>query len=183
MPESHCTVERDMLPTIAEPINWTEQLDRHRPWMLKVLRSRVGDAHAADDLLQDVALAVWKQASRPVDENKVPAWLYRLTVRQAINHHRRNGRKSPVTIPHEQLDAAATTQSPLDWLLEREQRQNVQQALAKLSPRDRELLTLKYTEHWTYDQLSQFMGVKVKTIEYRLLKAKRRLRRLVVQGF
>ena len=171
-----------MLPAVAETINWSEQLDRHRPWMLKVLRSRVGDAHAADDLLQDVALAVWKQASRPVDESKVPAWLYRLTVRQAINYHRRNGRKSAIVVSHEQLTATVTTPSPLDWLLADEARQDVQQALARLSPRDRELLTLKYTEHWTYEQLARRLGVKTKTIEYRLLKAKQRLRRLIVQG-
>ena len=42
---------------------------------------------------------------------------------------------------------------------------------------DREILLLKYTEGWTYKQLAAHLGVKVKTVEHRLMKARRDLRR------
>lgn len=172
-----------MLETAAALIDWTEELDRNRPWMLKVLRSRVGDAHAADDLLQEVALAVLRQPSRPTHPSKVAPWLYRLTVRQAINFHRRSRTRNWQPIAAEQEPASSEKLSPLDWLLANEQRDDVRRALARLKPRDREILLLKYTENWTYEELARHTGAKVKTIEYRLLKARQRLRRMIVQNF
>lgn len=191
-----------MTTTVATEIDWTYELDRHRPWMLKVLRSRVGDWHVADDLIQEVALAVWKQASRPADPAKVAPWLYRLTVRQAINYHRRSklqrlqhwdGDESGRTVNSgtdiriksvaETIGRASLSPSPLDWLIEEEKAGDMRRALQRARPRDRELLTLKYSENWTYQQLADHLGVKVKTIEYRLLKAKQRLRRMLVQDF
>lgn len=172
-----------MLETAAAVIDWTDELDRNRPWMLKVLRSRVGDAHVADDLLQEVALAVLRQPSRPVLPSKVAPWLYRLTVRQAINHHRRTRSRNwqPITPEHE--PTGRDDVSPLDWLMAAERRGEVQSALQRLKARDREILLLKYTENWTYEELARHMGAKVKTIEYRLLKARQRLRRLISQNF
>jgi RNA polymerase sigma factor (sigma-70 family) len=173
-----------MLDTAAAAtIDWTEELESNRPWMLKVLRSRVGDLHAADDLLQEVALAVLRQSARPTDPDKVAPWLYRLTVRQAINFHRRTRRRQwqPLVAEHEPV--ADRDVAPLDWIMASEQRADVQRALARLKPRDREILLLKYTENWTYEELARHTGAKVKTIEYRLLKARQRLRRLITQNF
>ncbi|MFN6208053.1 MAG: RNA polymerase sigma factor [Planctomycetota bacterium] len=167
----------------AATIDWTEELERTRTWMLKVLRSRVGDAHAADDLLQEVAVAVLRQSSRPTNPGKVAPWLYRLTVRQAINFHRRTKRRQWQPLLAEQEPTADRETSPLEWIVASEQKADVQRALAKLKPRDREILLLKYTENWTYEELARHTGAKVKTIEYRLLKARQRLRRLIMQNF
>jgi RNA polymerase sigma-70 factor (ECF subfamily) len=49
-------------------------------------------------------------------------------------------------------------------------------ALEKLKPPDREILLLKYTEKWSYEQLAEHLGVSVKTVEYRLLRARRAMR-------
>lgn len=167
----------------AATIDWTEELERHRTWMLKVLRSRVGDAHAADDLLQEVALAVLRQSSRPTNPEKVAPWLYRLTVRQAINFHRRTKRRQWQPLAAEQEPVGQREVTPLDWIMASEERADVQRALAQLKPRDREILLLKYTENWTYEELARHTGAKVKTVEYRLLKARQRLRRLILQNF
>jgi RNA polymerase sigma-70 factor (ECF subfamily) len=41
---------------------------------------------------------------------------------------------------------------------------------------DREILMLKYTENWNYQQLAEHLGVTLHTVEYRLLRARKRLR-------
>ena len=88
----------------SSPINWQTVLQEHRPWLRKVLRCRVQDQHAVEDLLQDLALSVVKQVKQSPDnvpsiQERVAPWLYRIAVRQAINHYRRKGRKSaPVVV-------------------------------------------------------------------------------------
>lgn len=176
----------------GQAIDWTAALERHRPWLQKVLRCRVGDRHEVEDLFQEIALAVFRQsnltvdngpaktASVPADPGKVAPWLYRLAVRQAVNFHRRANRKCHAK-PNPELDPFSTIPQPLDWMLAKEQQQNLQDALNQLRPQDREILTLKYTENWSYQQMSEHLGVPVRTIEYRLLNARKQLRRKLVK--
>ena len=60
-----------------------------------------------------------------------------------------------------------------------ERRQNVSQEMDRLAPQDKQILMLKYTEGWGYQELSEHLGITIKTVEYRLLKARRSLRALL----
>ena len=187
-------LSRTMTQPPAHTIDWPAVLEYHKPWLRKVLRSRIGDRHEVDDLFQEIALAVFRQSKTsstenntlktkgtvPNDPEKVAPWLYRLAVRQAVNFHRKRGRKSDAK-PNSELDPFATTLQPLDWMLAKEQQTNLQTALQKLRPQEREVLTLKYSENWSYNQMAKHLGVPVRTIEYRLLTARKKLRHLLMQ--
>jgi len=164
----------------AATIDWAAQFEHHRPWLRKVLRCRVGDCHEVEDLLQEIALAVFRGSSRPSQPERVAPWLYRLAVRQAVNFHRRLGRKSN-PVPRSDLDQFSIQLDPLAWIVAGEQQVLLTQAIERLGSVDREILMLKYTENWTYQQLAQHLGVKVRTVEYRLMRARNRLRRLLTQ--
>lgn len=167
-----------MTDSVMGAIDWTAALQQHRPWLMKVLKCRVGDAHVAEDLLQNIALAVVKQTAKPDDPSKVAAWLYRLAVRQTINHHRKSHRRmQSLAAPDEQSERSSS--NPLEWILNLEKQGEVRKALQQLKPQDREILTLKYTENWSYNDLAQHLGVKVNTVEYRLMKARKKLRTLL----
>jgi RNA polymerase sigma-70 factor (ECF subfamily) len=160
-------------------IDWTAELEQHDAWLRRVLRGRIGNRHEVDDLMQEIALAVCRQKSLPEDPLRVAPWLYRLAVRQAINFHRRKGRKSNAR-PEANLEVSSGEDEPLDWLLSLESTNVMREAIAELGIRDREILMLKYTENWSYRQLAQHLGIKEKTVEYRLMKARQRLRALIL---
>ena len=147
--------------------------------MRTVVGSRIHDANAADDVMQEIAVAVLQQNARPTDPQKVSAWLYRVAVRQTVNYRRRQGRRRRAMENYTVHRAPTGTPepNPRDWVLRQEQRQSVTTAMARLTSRDREILLLKYTEKWSYEQLARHLGVSVKTVEYRLLRARRALRR------
>ena len=162
-------------------IDWAAALSDNKRWICKVLRSRVGDPDIADDLYQEIALAVVRQTARPVEQERVAPWLYRLAIRYTVNHFRKRGRQRKLLERIEQQTGDASPfeteqKEGLHWLLHCEQQQMVSDAMAGLPAQDREILLLKYTENWTYHQLAQHLGVGLNTIEYRLLRAKKRLR-------
>jgi RNA polymerase sigma-70 factor (ECF subfamily) len=146
--------------------------------MRTVAWSRLGEGHAADDVLQEVAVLVLEHTSRPTDPRKVAPWLYRITIRQAINWRRRRGRQRRLLqrLAERSPAGKAEAPDPRDWVLGRELRGAVAAALEHLAPQDREILLLKYTEDWSYRELAEHLGVTIKTVEYRLLKARRALR-------
>jgi RNA polymerase sigma-70 factor (ECF subfamily) len=66
---------------------------------------------------------------------------------------------------------------PLEWLLADERQNLLREAVEQLPRREVEILLLKYTENWSYEQLAQHLGVSESAIESRLHRARARLRR------
>ena len=84
--------------------------------------------------------------------------------------------------PIPDLEVTSEAPRPLDWMLAQEQSQHLAQAIAELRPPQREILTLKYTENWSYQEIADHLGVPLRSVEYRLLQARTQLRKLVVNG-
>jgi len=170
-------------------IDWQAALVQHKSWLRKVLRSRIGDRHEVDDLFQEIALTVFRQSkpqrqsdgtikppNTPQNPEKVAPWLYRLAIRQAVNFHRKTNRKTQAH-PDSKLEPFSTDPQPLDWMLAKEQKQNLRSSLDNLKPQHREVLALKYTENWSYKQIAKHLGISVRTVEQRLFHARNMLRK------
>ncbi|MCA9064190.1 MAG: RNA polymerase sigma factor [Planctomycetaceae bacterium] len=154
----------------------------HERWLRTVVRSRISEPDAVEDIMQNIALAIVRQRDVLSEINRIGAWLYQIAVRQVLMYRRTTGRRRRL---HDRIAAESSEQSvdsarPLQQLLAQESAECVQDALEKLPEIDRQILLLKYLEGWSYRQLSEYLGVKEDTIEYRLLKARRQLRRLLL---
>jgi RNA polymerase sigma-70 factor (ECF subfamily) len=161
---------------MAESIDWSRAVEENRRWLTAVLRARLGDVNAVDDVLQEVGLAVLNQPKRPTDPQKVAPWLYRIALRKSVDYRRSQGRQRRLQdglrqrLPRDQQPAAS------EWLMQLEDQNQIRNALDRIGQADRQLLVLKYGEHWSYQQIAAHLGCTVKTIEYRLLRAKEALR-------
>ena len=73
------------LPEIHPVIDWPTELERHREWMRSIAKLRLGNMHAADDVVQEASLAVIRQNGRPIDPSKIRSWLYQVVVRRCAD--------------------------------------------------------------------------------------------------
>lgn len=170
--------ERHSEPTA---IDWPVTLAEHDRWLRTVIRARVGDFAATEDVMQEVATSAVTKGHQLRDPSRVGPWLYRLAVMAALQYRRRQGRGRKLIDRFAQQQAPTTNDSrerdPLDWLLADERQVLVRNALQRLPPRDAEILLLKYTEDWSYHQLSQKLGVSESAVEARLHRARQKMRR------
>ena len=155
----------------------------HEGWLRTVVRSRLNEPDAVEDVMQNIALAIVKHSSMLNEVNRVSAWLYQIAVRQVLMYRRSSGRRRKM---HERVAAdpsvrSESSASPLEGLLASEKLENLQKALEELPEIDRQILMLKYAEGWSYKELASHLGVQEDTIEYRLLRARKNLRRLLVK--
>jgi RNA polymerase sigma-70 factor (ECF subfamily) len=159
-------------------VNWEQMLAEHGRWLRTVVRSRLQEPELVEDVLQEVFLAASRTDLQPAPE-KIAPWLYRVAIKQCLQARRKLGRwrrfQERFTRYRESV-LDRSDPSPLDWILEEEQRTKVREALDRLSEIDREVLLLKHTEGWSYRQMAESLGVSVDAVEYRLLQAKKRLR-------
>jgi len=129
--------------------------------------------------MQEVALAAVAQRSPLHDPARAAVWLYRLAVRHVLLYRRKTGRHRSLVEKYAAKKAPSATDgaaSPLLWMLRDERQKLVQDALARLAPRDAELLILKHAEGFGAREIAERLGVAVATIETRLHRARSRLR-------
>ncbi|MCA9050109.1 MAG: sigma-70 family RNA polymerase sigma factor [Planctomycetaceae bacterium] len=153
-------------------------------WLRTVVRSRIAEPEAVEDVMQNIALALVRQRDSLGDVRKIGAWLYQVAVRQVMMYRRSRGRRRRFEDRLAADPGSPSPSQPLDpvsRVLAAEEQELVQRAMQQLGEIDRQVLYLKYAEGWTYSQLAERLGVKEDTIEYRLARARRKLRRLLAK--
>jgi RNA polymerase sigma factor (sigma-70 family) len=164
----------------APAIDWAAELTERIPWLRLVVLARVRDRHAADEVMQEVALAAVAQKSPIRDRDKLGAWLRRLAVRQALMYLRRQGRRHRLTLRHAdrvgELNGSSIISDTLDWLVRDERSSLIREAVKRLPSRDAEILLLKYLEGWSYQELAEHLEMTTSAVESRLHRARARLR-------
>jgi len=160
--------------------DWPAVLARHDRWLRTVVRARLGEPQAVDEVMQEVSLAAVRQNSPLSDPDKVAPWLYRLAVTQVLLYRRKMGRQRNLTDRYARRTRPTEEDNrepnPLGWLLAEERRDQVRTAMARLPRRDAEILLLKYTESWSYRDISKHLGISESAVEARLHRARGRLR-------
>lgn len=160
-------------------------LEQHERWLRAVLYARLRCADAVDEVLQEVALATVSQAARAQEIGRIGPWLYRVAIRQVLLYRRKMGRRRKLVQKFTEAvpatDVAPVRQSdPLQWLLRVERQQAVQRGLEQLSSRDREMLLLKYSEGYSYEEIAGQLGLSASAVQARLHRARGRLRELLL---
>jgi RNA polymerase sigma-70 factor (ECF subfamily) len=171
-------------PEGASALDWGSTFSEHDRWLRRVVASRLGEAQAVDEVMQEVALAAVAQRARLNNPARVAVWLYRLAVRHVLLYRRRTGRQRCLVdryAARRRPSDIDRSPSPLGWLVHDERQQLIEDALRQLPPRDAELLILKYAEGLRARELAERLGVAVATIETRLHRARVRLRAELAQ--
>lgn len=137
------------------------------------LSRATGDRNAADDLLQETYYRFLR--SRAVFESDAHRrhYLFRIAA-NLVKDRSRRPRIIEATLPEEPLVAA-----PGNLAQETEQRTDLLRAMAKLKPRERDLLWLAYGQGSTHVEIAGALGLKTDSIKPLLFRAKRKLASLM----
>jgi len=159
--------------------DWSFELGRHSRWLRSVLLARSRDPGAVEELFQEVSLAAVRRGDSLRDASKTGPWLFRIAVRQALLHRRKLGRRRrnilSAAADVDQICESAQPDPP-DWLLADERTRMIRQAIDALSPKEAELLILKYTENRSYRELAEHVDTTEGAVESRLHRARQKLR-------
>ncbi|MEK6246576.1 MAG: RNA polymerase sigma factor [Planctomycetales bacterium] len=179
MERTAVTNPADMSDTVVDEINWQAELTQHDRWLRNVVLARVGERQAVDDVMQEVSLAAIRQQAPLRDPSKVGAWLYRLAVTKSLLYRRTMGRRRNLHKRYaERVESSHPgPPDPLGWMLDSERQGKIREAIMALSTKDKEILLLKYTENWTYQQLADRLEISNAAVESRLHRARARMRR------
>jgi len=147
------------------------------------------DSGEACDVVQEVFLKIFRKIGSFRGESSLKTWIYRIAVNEARNHCRWNGRHRGHEVGLEPGDdtrgrrdtLAAAGMSPYEFVLDRERRRLVEEALAELTPSYRSVVVLRDVEDLSYEEIAEVLQLPLGTVKSRLLRGREALRRLLQQ--
>ncbi len=153
---------------------------RFRRPAFALARRVLGDDVLAEDVLQDVFLAIWRDPGAfDGARGSVASWLLTLVHHKAVDAVRREeSHRRRHTRAEEELALAAPTQTTdvEDTAWERLVAERVRGALHALPAPQREALTLAYYGGYTQREVAALTGTPLGTVKTRMLTGMRRLK-------
>jgi RNA polymerase sigma factor (sigma-70 family) len=138
------------------------------------------DRAAAEDLVQDVFLAVWRNAGRfDPERGTVRAWLLQIAHFRILNELRRRSRQPEIVPDADGLVLAgipAADPGPAEATWQEHRRTVLSSALDQLPPAQREALDLAFLEDLTHEEVAAELGVPLGTAKTRIRAGLQKLR-------
>ncbi|HEV2592849.1 MAG TPA: sigma-70 family RNA polymerase sigma factor [Gaiellaceae bacterium] len=167
----------------SEEVALAELYDRYGAASYSLARRVLRDPQLAEDAVQEAFVGVWRGAARFVPERaSVATWLMTLVHRRAIDLVRREERRRTEPLPEAFADSRSDGASAADAVWRRLEREQVQDALAKLPDQQRETLELAYYGGFSQSELADRLGRPIGTIKSQMHSGLSRLRELVEAG-
>jgi RNA polymerase sigma-70 factor (ECF subfamily) len=164
---------------------------RHQGRVLRLIVRQLGSAEPAADVAQNAFLAIFRALPRYQARGQFTAYLYRAVLnecRYARRTQRARGGRATVAHPlggggdasDGVLEAlVASTESAEAQVLARERARDVEAAVAGLSDKLRDVVSLRYTAGLDYEEIARTLAVPLGTVKRRLFDAMEKLRRRV----
>jgi RNA polymerase sigma-70 factor, ECF subfamily len=161
-----------------DPAAIEELYDRHGSASYGLARRVVADEQLAQDVVQEVFLAIWRGAATyDGSRGSLSTWLFSLTHHKSVDAVRRSQRHSGRRAPEEALSTEADPSPGVDeQAVAALRRDQVRAALADLPEPQRKALMLAYFGGYSQSEIAQLTGTPLGTVKTRTLAALRRLR-------
>jgi len=149
--------------------------DRYAGRVLAYVRQLSRNREGAEDVVQEVFVAVWRRAAsfRP-DRGDPAGWLYTITRNKLVDLWRRQGETAAAL--DEMSEPAVPVQERGDLRL------TMHQALARVAPEQRRAIEMAYFGGFTYEETAQRLDLPVGTLKSRIRSGLKSLRAVLEGG-
>ncbi len=145
---------------------------RYYQRLLRFCTRRVGNTHEAEEITQEAFARAYIAMPRFAGERRFYPWLTVIAARLCIDSHRRVARAEPTA----DIDPG-TVDGGQQQIIDNVDLAYLSKALEQLGPRHREVLELRETHGWSYQQIADHYAVTMGTVEALLFRARKALRR------
>ncbi len=157
--------------------------DRYATTVYSLALRTLGDRQAAEELVQEALLRVWRQASSYQRDRGAPTtWIFGIARNLAIDELRKRGSRpqSAGGDPEEQLaQLESGDDDPAEQAYAHIQHEIVMGALGQLPPVQREVLELAYYSGLSQSEIARRLGDPLGTVKTRMRLGLQRLRTLL----
>jgi RNA polymerase sigma-70 factor (ECF subfamily) len=153
-------------------------VDRESANVIGMCRRVLGDPHEAEDVAQDAFLQAYRALPTFRGDGPFGAWVWRIASRLAFARLKRRPPELQADPSRAEgwLEPTVEDLDPAGMVLVGEQRADVKEAVSKLPPAQRQVVTLRFYSDLSLEEISNQTGAPVGTVKSRLHRALASLR-------
>lgn len=170
--QNHLTLADEDLISLAESGDaeaFAALYDRHGRAAYSLAYRMMGDKQAAEDLVQDVFLKVWRlTGSYRAERGSVRTWILSIVHNRGIDQIRSSASRRRT---QDKIEASAAKSQPSEAFSEawrNTQRDQVRDALTSLPPEQLKILELAYFSGYTHVEISELLDLPLGTVKGRM---------------
>jgi len=150
-------------------------IERYQHRLLRYLVFLTGNRELAEDIFQETWIRVMERGTQYNGKAKFDTWLFAIARHLVIDWSRRKTAVSLEALQEQYgsehaFDVPANSKSPFDAVTERENRENVEAALARLDTLHREVLVLRFHEELSLEEIAAITNSPLSTVKSRLYR-------------
>ena len=145
--------------------------------IIKIARAYTKTAQDREDLINDIALELWKSFERFKGDSKLSTWIYRVALNTALNYNRKRKATRFISFGESKLFIDSS------WLTEPDhssQSDMLYDCINELSALNKAILLL-YLDGNSYDEISTITGISKTNVGTRIGRSKEQIKTLVIK--
>jgi RNA polymerase sigma-70 factor, ECF subfamily len=151
--------------------------DRHSRVAYSLAYRMMGERQAAEDLLQDAFLEIWRRAATyRVERGSLRTWILSIVHNRGIDRLRSLSSRRRT---QEKVEAEAPTSQPSEAFAEtwrNSQREQVRAAMSTLPPEQLKILELAYFSGYTHVEIADMLALPLGTVKGRMRLGLKKIR-------
>jgi RNA polymerase sigma factor (sigma-70 family) len=185
--ETNLLSDEALLKAIAGGAVWAMEslYQRYSRSLYALVYRMIANQQVAEELLQDVFLAVWRSAaSYSPHISTVRNWLFSITHHRTIDYLRRLRCQSTVQeVLLEEIELHESIVSPDTWdeAWRSVKSSHVQAALMMIPPEQRMVIKLAYFQGYTHTEIAEGMHIPLGTVKGRMRLGLTHLKRVLIE--
>jgi RNA polymerase sigma factor (sigma-70 family) len=156
------------------PLDFEDAVRRITPRLQRYARRRLGDAHEAEELVQEALLRAYKHGDQLRTEDDLIAWCTVVTGRLVIDRLRVRGRSTSVA---EVPEGTRVGRDTADVVVARDEARMALDSLDAMPARQAAVLWAREVEGQAYDEIGQRFGMTEPAVRSILMRARKALRK------
>ncbi|MCP4311794.1 MAG: RNA polymerase sigma factor [Bacteroidetes bacterium] len=143
--------------------------NEYRDKILRICFAYLDDKSYAEDVYQEVLLAIWTGLRRFRNESAYGTWVYRITVNTIFLFNKQERKRKPGPISENIIDSSV---SEMEQKIRKEKNlEKLYQAIASLGEFDRMLIGL-YLEKLKYEEIGSILGITTSHVGVKISRIK-----------
>lgn len=170
--------ERDLLRQVAEgsEIAFRTVFYQYRPRLIAFVLGLSRSEQAAEDIVHDIFLDLWKNRERLPEVEHFSTYLFRAVQYRARRQMKRKAQETLILAELRQEEYGDLSTEQQDILSLQAVREYIKQSLNKLTPQQRKIFLLSREMGLSHGQIAEQLGIQPQTVSNHLSDALRLLR-------
>lgn len=168
-----------------DPTAWRHLVRQFTPLVYRVAIRMLRDRQAAEDATQEVFMTVHRAIESHDPTRPLAPWLARITYNGCLKRLDKTKRRSQRELTNEEKARLVADPNPSPELRVHQHQMSlhIDNALDRLSARDRGLIVMRYREGFSDSEISQATRMPVGTVKTRLHRARGKLKQYLAPLF